>query len=175
MHIARCPLLCAALSLCLSACAVASKTPQLPTEDFTAAVEVTRGELTFCADYTRRGETETLRFTAPKTLCGLSAVRDADGCTLSVGTVTAALPSGGIFAPFALFDAPSGCLTESRADGGLTLYTGSRGEDTYRIAVDDAGLPIRLSGRVGGVEAEIRVRRFARIPRADGEKGNAHE
>lgn len=175
MHIARRLLFAAVLSLCLFACAAAPKPPRLPACDFTAAVEVTRGELTYCADYTRRGETETLHFTAPSTLCGLSAMRTEVGCMLSVGAVTVTLPTDDIFAPFALFDAPSGCLTESRDAGGLTLYTGRHGTDTYCIAADDDGLPIRLSGCVGGAEAEIRVLRFTQVYPADAEKGNAHE
>ena len=89
--------------------------------------------------------------------------------------MTAAVPDDGIFAPFRLFDAPEGCLTGSREDGGLTVYAGSAGGDTYAVAVDGAGVPIRLSGSVGGCAAEIRVLQFAEIPPSAGEEGNAHE
>ena len=89
--------------------------------------------------------------------------------------MTATVPTGGIFAPFALFDAPDGCLTESRADGGLTVYAGRCGDDVYSIAVDGAGVPVRLSGSVGGSAAEIRVLKFAQISPPAGEEGNAHE
>ena len=141
----------------LASCTQAApRAPQIPA-DFTAAVEVVRGDLTYSADYTRRGNAETLHITAP------------------VGDVTAAVPDDGIFAPFALFDAPDGCLTESLDDGGLTVYAGRCGGDTYSVAVDGAGVPVRLTGSVGGCAAEIRVLQFAQIPPSAGEEGNAHE
>ena len=140
-----------------------------------ATVEVVRGDFTYSADYTRCGGAETLHFTAPDSLAGLCAATADGGCTLSVGGVTATVPTGGIFAPFALFDAPDGCLTESRAEGGLTVYAGRCGDDVYSIAVDGAGVPVRLSGSVGGSAAEIRVLKFAQISPPAGEEGNAHE
>ena len=168
-------LLLLALAFLLASCTQAApRAPQIPA-DFSAAVEVVRGDFAYRADYTRRGNAETLHITAPDSLVGLSAARTDGGCTLSVGDVTAAVPDDGIFAPFRLFDAPEGCLTESREDGGLTVYAGSAGGDTYAVAVDGAGVPIRLSGSVGGCAAEIRVLQFAEIPPSAGEEGNAHE
>ena len=163
------------LAFLLASCAGgAPRSPQIPA-DFTAAVEVVRGDLTYTADYTRAGGSETLHFTAPDSLAGLCAATADGGCTLSVGGVTAAVPTDGVFAPFALFDAPDGCLTESRDAGGLTVYTGRRGGDIYRIAVDGAGVPVQLSGSVGGVAAEVRVLKFMQNAPPAGEKGNAHE
>ena len=163
------------LAFLLASCADGAPcAPQIPA-DFTAAVEVVRGDFTYSADYTRRGGSETLRFTAPDSLAGLCAATADGGCTLSVGGVTAAVPTDGIFAPFDLFDTPDGCLTASSADGGLTVYAGRCGDDVYSIAVDGAGVPVRLAGSVGGSAAEIRVLRFAQISPADGEEGNAHE
>ena len=99
------------LAFLLASCTQAApRSPQIPA-DFTATVEVARGDFTYTADYTRRGGSETLHFTAPDSLAGLSAARTDGGCTLSVGGVTAAVPDDGIFMPFALFDAPDGCLT----------------------------------------------------------------
>ena len=168
-------LLLLALAFLLASCTQAApRAPQIPA-DFSAAVEVVRGDFAYRADYTRRGNAETLHITAPDSLAGLSAARTDGGCTLSVGDVTAAVPDDGIFAPFRLFDAPEGCLTGSREDGGLTVYAGSAGGDTYAVAVDGAGVPIRLSGSVGGCAAEIRVLQFAEIPPSAGEEGNAHE
>ena len=168
-------LLLLALAFLLTSCTQAApRAPQIPA-DFTAAVEVVRGDLTYSADYTRRGNAETLHITAPDSLAGLCAARTDGGCTLSVGDVTAAVPDDGIFAPFALFDAPDGCLTESLDDGGLTVYAGRCGGDTYSVAVDGAGVPVRLTGSVGGCAAEIRVLQFAQIPPSAGEEGNAHE
>lgn len=168
-------LLLLALAFLLTSCAHgAPRAPQIPA-DFAASVEVVRGDFTYSADYTRCGGAETLHFTAPDSLAGLCAATADGGCTLSVGGVTATVPTGGIFAPFALFDAPDGCLTESRADGGLTVYAGRCGDDVYSIAVDGAGVPVRLSGSVGGSAAEIRVLKFAQISPPAGEKGNAHE
>ena len=149
--------------------------PDFARENFTAAVEVTRGDFVYSAEYTRADGGETLRFTAPASLAGLCAATAADGCTLSVGTVTATVPDGGIFAPFGLFDVPDSCLTESREADGLTVYTGRRGDDSYAVAVDGAGVPVQLSGCVGGCEAQIRVLKFVQIPPRAGEKGNAHE
>ena len=159
------------LAFLLTSCAGgAPRSPQIPA-DFTATVEVVRGDLTYTADYTRAGGSETLHFTAPDSLAGLSAVRTDSGCTLSVGGVTAAVPDDGIFMPFALFDAPDGCLTGSRDAGGLTVYTGRRGGDVYRIAVDGAGVPVQLSGSVGGVSAEVRVLKFTQnTPACGGER-----
>lgn len=163
------------LAFLLTSCAHgAPRAPQIPA-DFAATVEVVRGDFTYSADYTRCGGAETLHFTAPDSLAGLCAATADGGCTLSVGGVTATVPTGGIFAPFALFDAPDGCLTESRADGGLTVYAGRCGDDVYSIAVDGAGVPVRLSGSVGGSAAEIRVLKFAQISPPAGEEGNAHE
>ena len=163
------------LAFLLTSCAGgAPRSPQIPA-DFTATVEVVRGDLTYTADYTRAGGSETLHFTAPDSLAGLCAATADGGCTLSVGGVTAAVPTDGIFMPFALFDAPDGCLTESRDAGGLTVYTGRRGGDVYRIAVDGAGVPVQLSGSVGGVAAEVRVLKFMQNAPSAGEKGNAHE
>ena len=168
-------LLLLALAFLLASCTQAApRAPQIPA-DFSAAVEVVRGDFAYRADYTRRGNAETLHITAPDSLAGLSAARTDGGCTLSVGDVTAAVPDDGIFAPFRLFDAPEGCLTGSREDGGLTVYAGSAGGDTYAVTVDGAGVPIRLSGSVGGCTAEIRVLQFAEIPPSAGEEGNAHE
>lgn len=168
-------LLLLALAFLLTSCAHgAPRAPQIPA-DFAASVEVVRGDFTYSADYTRCGGAETLHFTAPDSLAGLCAATADGGCTLSVGGVTATVPTGGIFAPFALFDAPGGCLTESRADGGLTVYAGRCGDDVYSIAVDGAGVPVRLSGSVGGSAAEIRVLKFAQISPPAGEEGNAHE
>ncbi len=168
-------LLLLALAFLLTSCAHgAPRAPQIPA-DFAATVEVVRGDFTYSADYTRCGGIETLHFTAPDSLAGLCAATADGGCTLSVGGVTATVPTGGIFAPFALFDAPDGCLTESRVDGGLTVYAGRCGDDVYSIAVDGAGVPVRLSGSVGGSAAEIRVLKFAQISPPAGEEGNAHE
>ena len=75
----------------------------------------------------------------------------------------------------ALFDAPDGCLTGSRDAGGLAVYTGRCGGNVYRIAVDGAGVPVQLSGSVGGVSAEVRVLKFTQNTPPAGEKGNAHE
>lgn len=163
------------LAFLLTSCAGgAPRSPQIPA-DFTATVEVVRGDLTYTADYTRAGGSETLHFTAPDSLTGLSAARTDGGCTLSVGGVTAAVPDDGIFMPFALFDAPDGCLTGSRDAGGLAVYTGRCGGNVYRIAVDGAGVPVQLSGSVGGVSAEVRVLKFTQNTPPAGEKGNAHE
>lgn len=168
-------LLLLALVFPLASCTQAApRAPQIPA-DFTATVEVARGDFTYTADYTRRGGSETLHFTAPDSLAGLCAARTDGGCTLSVGGVTAAVPDGGIFMPFALFDAPDGCLTGSRDAGGLAVYTGRCGGDVYRIAVDGAGVPVQLSGSVGGVAAEVRVLKFTQNAPPAGEKGNAHE
>ena len=168
-------LLLFALVFPLASCTQAApRAPQIPA-DFTATVEVARGDFTYIADYTRRGGSETLHFTAPDSLAGLCAARTDGGCTLSVGGVTAAVPDGGIFMPFALFDAPDGCLTGSRDAGGLAVYTGRCGGDVYRIAVDGAGVPVQLSGSVGGVAAEVRVLKFTQNAPPAGEKGNAHE
>ena len=163
------------LAFLLASCTQAApRSPQIPA-DFTATVEVARGDFTYTADYTRRGGSETLHFTAPDSLTGLSAARTDGGCTLSVGGVTAAVPDDGIFMPFALFDAPDGCLTGSRDAGGLAVYTGRCGGNVYRIAVDGAGVPVQLSGSVGGVSAEVRVLKFTQNTPPAGEKGNAHE
>ena len=163
------------LAFLLASCTqVAPRAPQIPA-DFIATVEVARGDFTYTADYTRRGGSETLHFTAPDSLAGLSAARTDGGCTLSVGGVTAAVPDDGIFMPFALFDAPDGCLTGSRDAGGLAVYTGRCGGNVYRIAVDGAGVPVQLSGSVGGVSAEVRVLKFTQNTPPAGEKGNAHE
>ena len=168
-------LLLLALVFPLASCTQAApRSPQIPA-DFTATVEVARGDFTYTADYTRRGGSETLHFTAPDSLTGLSAARTDGGCTLSVGGVTAAVPDDGIFMPFALFDAPDGCLTGSRDAGGLAVYTGRCGGNVYRIAVDGAGVPVQLSGSVGGVSAEVRVLKFTQNTPPAGEKGNAHE
>ncbi len=168
-------LLLLALVFPLASCTQAApRAPQIPA-DFTATVEVARGDFTYTADYTRRGGSETLHFTAPDSLTGLSAARTDGGCTLSVGGVTAAVPDDGIFMPFALFDAPDGCLTGSRDAGGLAVYTGRCGGNVYRIAVDGAGVPVQLSGSVGGVSAEVRVLKFTQNTPPAGEKGNAHE
>ena len=168
-------LLLLALVFPLASCTQAApRAPQIPA-DFIATVEVARGEFTYTAEYTRRGGSETLHFIAPDSLTGLSAARTDGGCTLSVGGVTAAVPDDGIFMPFALFDAPDGCLTESRDAGGLTVYTGRCGGNVYRIAVDGAGVPVQLSGSVGGVSAEVRVLKFTQNTPPAGEKGNAHE
>ena len=168
-------LLLLALVFPLASCTQAApRAPQIPA-DFTATVEVARGDFTYTADYTRRGGSETLHFTAPDSLAGLSAARTDGGCTLSVGGVTAAVPDDGIFMPFALFDAPDGCLTGSRDAGGLAVYTGRCGGNVYRIAVDGAGVPVQLSGSVGGVSAEVRVLKFTQNTPPAGEKGNAHE
>ena len=164
-------LLLLALVFPLASCTQAApRAPQIPA-DFTATVEVARGDFTYTADYTRRGGSETLHFTAPDSLTGLSAARTDGGCTLSVGGVTAAVPDDGIFMPFALFDAPDGCLTGSRDAGGLAVYTGRCGGNVYRIAVDGAGVPVQLSGSVGGVSAEVRVLKFTQnTPPAGGER-----
>ncbi len=168
-------LLLLALVFPLASCTQAApRAPQIPA-DFTATVEVARGDFTYTADYTRRGGSETLHFIAPDSLAGLSAARTDGGCTLSVGGVTAAVPDDGIFMPFALFDAPDGCLTGSRDAGGLAVYTGRCGGNVYRIAVDGAGVPVQLSGSVGGVSAEVRVLKFTQNTPPAGEKGNAHE
>ena len=168
-------LLLLALVFPLASCTQAApRSPQIPA-DFTATVEVARGDFTYTADYTRRRGSETLHFTAPDSLTGLSAARTDGGCTLSVGGVTAAVPDDGIFMPFALFDAPDGCLTGSRDAGGLAVYTGRCGGNVYRIAVDGAGVPVQLSGSVGGVSAEVRVLKFTQNTPPAGEKGNAHE
>ena len=168
-------LLLLALVFPLASCTQAApRAPQIPA-DFIATVEVARGEFTYTADYTRRGGSETLHFIAPDSLTGLSAARTDGGCTLSVGGVTAAVPDDGIFMPFALFDAPDGCLTGSRDAGGLAVYTGRCGGNVYRIAVDGAGVPVQLSGSVGGVSAEVRVLKFTQNTPPAGEKGNAHE
>ena len=162
------------LAFLLASCTqVAPRAPQIPA-DFIATVEVARGDFTYTADYTRRGGSETLHFTAPDSLAGLSAARTDGGCTLSVGGVTAAVPDDGIFMPFALFDAPDGCLTGSRDAGGLAVYTGRCGGNVYRIAVDGAGVPVQLSGSVGGVSAEVRVLKFTQnTPPARGRRGAA--
>ena len=168
-------LLLLALVFPLASCTQAApRSPQIPA-DFTATVEVARGDFTYTADYTRRGGSETLHFTAPDSLAGLSAARTDGGCTLSVGGVTAAVPDDGIFMPFALFDAPDGCLTGCRDAGGLAVYTGRCGGNVYRIAVDGAGVPVQLSGSVGGASAEVRVLKFTQNTPPAGEKGNAHE
>ncbi|MBD8959082.1 MAG: hypothetical protein EGQ82_01245 [Clostridiales bacterium] len=164
-----------ALVFPLASCTQAApRAPQIPA-DFIATVEVARGDFTYTADYTRRGGSETLHFIAPDSLAGLSAARTDGGCTLSVGGVTAAVPDDGIFMPFALFDAPDGCLTGSRDAGGLAVYTGRCGGNVYRIAVDGAGVPVQLSGSVGVVSAEVRVLKFTQNTPPAGEKGNAHE
>lgn len=169
-----CLLLLALVFLLASCTQAAPRSPQIPA-DFTATVEVARGDFTYTADYTRRGGSETLHFIAPDSLAGLSAARTDGGCTLSVGGVTAAVPDDGIFMPFALFDAPDGCLTGSRDAGGLAVYTGRCGGNVYRIAVDGEGVPVQLSGSVGGVSAEVRVLKFTQNTPPAGEKGNAHE
>ena len=168
-------LLLLALVFPLASCTQAApRSPQIPA-DFIATVEVARGDFTYTADYTRRGGSETLHFIAPDSLAGLSAARTDGGCTLSVGGVTAAVPDDGIFMPFALFDAPDGCLTGSRDAGGLAVYTGRCGGNVYRIAVDGAGVTVQLSGSIGGVSAEVRVLKFTQNTPPAGEKGNAHE
>lgn len=160
------------LSAALLSCGVrrAPHAPDFPA-DFSATVEVVRGDLCYSAAYTRVRGTETLCVTAPQTLAGLCAAAADGGCTLSVGAVTAALPDAGIFAPFLLFDAPAGCLVGSADQDGCTVYSGRRGADVYRITVDAAGAPVRLSGSVGGTVSEIRVLKFEEVsPKGGGER-----
>lgn len=155
--------LCACLALAaLASCgAKAPSAPRFSDGNLTVTAEVTRGDLAYAAEFSRRDGARTLTFLAPETLAGLT-VTDAGGvCRLALGELSVESPdAAAFFTPFTLFDLPEGSLTGSREENGLTVYEGTRGEERFRVAVDAAGRPVRLEGNVGGEEIGVTVTKF---------------
>lgn len=172
--------LCACLALAALASCGADDSIVLPFSDgdFAVTAEVVRGDLTYTAAFSRRGGARTLTFLSPETLSTLSVTEESGVCTLAIGDLSFASPEAeALFAPFALFDVPRGCLTDSREENGLTVYEGVCGDDRYKIALDAAGVPVRLEGVVGGESFALAVTKFEFDTPSDGtaQKGRLHE
>ncbi len=157
------------LTLCilLSACTGTKHDPLgYQDADFTAEIDCTAGKAQFSAVYTKDAGGQTMRFTAPENLAGISARRTPDGqITLEKDglSFTASPGASGLFAAAALFEIPRGCLIEKQMRDGLSVLSGRYGKDSYSLSLDSAGRPVRIEGVVGGVDLALDVKKFSII------------
>ena len=153
----------------LCACGTGIAVPDFSDSDFTANVTFSLGGREYAACYTRDAGTETLAFSAPERLCGMTAVRRTDGAvTVTVGDLCyTAEAMDGIFAWAKLFVPPAGTWRFVSETDGVRCFSGSDGADSYTVYTDGSGLPLRLCGTVGGREYDIQVVRFVRMERSD--------
>ncbi len=144
------------LLLCLPLAACTPRVENPFVGDFTCEVAFTLGETGYCAEYTRRGETECFTLSAPETLLGLTAMRTGEGVTLTVGDVTFTPLAGDKLFDFTAVLRPMPLTCTADGDGYRLT-----GED-YTLVTDSTGLPLSLeSGR-------YRMR-FIRFERGDTE------
>lgn len=133
-----CWLLLCGLWLC--ACAPTVENPFVG--DFACTVAFTLGETEYILGYARTGEREQIEITAPETLRGLTAVRDAAGVTVSHGEMSFAAGAGDMLFDFTALLRPRP-LQAAAADGGYRCTTAD-----YTLYTDGAGMPLRIeSGR----------------------------
>lgn len=144
------------------ACAAVPQAPALAGTDFTAELAFTLDGIEYAADYTRDAGSETLAFSAPESLCGMTAVRGTDGAvTVTIGDLTyVAEAADGMFAFTRLFSMPRDALRYVSETDGVRCFSGSDGADNCTLYTDTDGLLLRLCGTVGGREYDIQVLDF---------------
>ena len=146
----------------LCACAATPQAPALAETDFTAELVFTLDGIEYAARYTRDAGGEALAFSAPESLCGMTAVRGTDGAvTVTIGDLTyVAEAVNGMFAFARLFSMPRDALRYVSETDGVRRFSGSDGADSCALYTDTDGLPLRLCGTVGGREYDIQVLDF---------------
>ncbi len=132
--------------------------------DFTAEVAFTLGERVYAATYTRSGATKTVAFTAPDTLCGMTAAMGEDGAlTVKIGDlVYAAQAADGMLDFTRLWDVPADTLRFAGEEGGVRCFTASGAGTRSTVYTDQNGLPIRMAGAVDGREYDLQILRYER-------------
>lgn len=134
--------------------------------DFTAEISCTAEKTQFCAVYTKNSEEQSLCFTAPENLAGVTARRTPDGqITLEKDALSfpASPGTAGLFAVTALFEIPRGCLIKKTERDGLSVLSGDYGKDSYKLSLDSAGRPVRIEGEIGGRKLAADIVKFSII------------
>lgn len=156
------------LCLLLAACAKSARESvvfDLSGRDFDASVTFTVQGGEYAADYARRANSETLRFTAPERLRGVCAVLDRESgkVTVSLGEMHFVSEAfGEMFAFTKLFE-PTLPLTAAESDNGTVTHTGGG----VTVVTDGAGIPLSLCGN----GFTVRVTAFSFAETAPDRKG----
>ena len=92
-------------------------------EPFTAAIEGTRGEMAFSAELTVTNDERTIRYTAPESLAGLTAIATSDGIRVVQGGLSKEVGIGaaGLFLPLDLLTASAELATVQMREGETVL------------------------------------------------------
>ncbi len=158
-----------AVCILLCACKAEPAAPNLASTDFEAELAFSIDERDYTVRYTKSAAGDALAFDAPKSLCGMQAVRQTSGAlTVTIGDLTyTSAAADGMFGFTKLFAPPDGALHFVSETDGMRCFSGSDGDDRYTMYTDTDGLPLRLSGVIGGREYDIRILRFVRMERSD--------
>lgn len=99
---------------------------------FTASIDGTRGELAFSAELTVTESERSIRYTAPKSLAGLTATATADGVRVVQGELAQqdAFSAAGLFLPLELLAAPAEIATV-QMHGNETVLTCTDGTEIF--------------------------------------------
>ena len=147
--------------LLLCACGKEPSPPLLAASDCTATLAFTLGETGFTANYTRLGDTETVVFSAPATLAGMTVTLCGDVCTVTVGEKGFTdLAAERAVAFTRLLAPPSSTLRLVSETDGVYCFSGRDGEDLYTVCTDADGLPLRAFGRLDGREYDLQILRY---------------
>lgn len=152
----RCFVLLLCLCLPLFGCAgQKAALPNLATAAYTATLQYAYGGTEFTADYTHTASEKVLTFTAPQSLCGVTARKDSESgeVTLSLGEVCfQAEASDGFFLCTTLLDLP-----QKRAGEDKYILQNER---DFATLLCQNGLPCRVYGEADGKEYDIRISDF---------------